>query len=78
MTLEGVLDKIIIVFGRALVGLGELLEDIFKLALDDCPLADLLGCYDFGVGHVLARECVFVVVAEVSDQLHQVVALLSR
>lgn len=57
--------------------LGKIHKDVFKLALDDCSFADFLRGYYLGVGHVFAREGVAVVAAEVSDQLHQEVALLA-
>ena len=77
MTLKCILDELIIVVGRALVRLGEVYKHILELALNDCSLPDFLGGDYLGVGHVLAREGVAVVAAEVSDQLHQEVALLA-
>lgn len=77
MALEGVLDEIVFVVGGALVlVLGELLEDLLELPLYHCSLPDLLRRDGLGVSHVFARERVLVVVAEVRDQLHEVVALL--
>ena len=77
MALERILDELVIVVSRALVRFGEVDKHILELALNDCSLPDLLGGDYLGVGHVLAREGVAVVAAEVSDQLHQEVALLA-
>lgn len=54
MTLERILDELIIVISRALMRLGKIDKDILELALDDCSFADFLRRYYLGVGHVFA------------------------
>lgn len=76
MTLEGILDKLLIIVRGTFEGGWELFEDTLEFALNNSSPSDFLRRNGLGIGNILARQGIFVVITEVSDETHQEVTFL--
>lgn len=76
MALECILDKLFIIVCGTFEGVWEFFKDTLELAFDDRSSTNFLRRNGLGIGHILSRQSIFVVIAEVSDETHQEVTFL--